>query len=115
MIDDPYVKKGNPRFCTQYVNSVTGEHIGPMLSGTASWLSTVIRDILGCSDISKPLSPVPTEDGVSYTLKSAKGEFSVKITRGSSRAKTPLYTLDGKDFDGVLMNVEGRHDVTVTV
>ncbi len=35
---DIYKIKGNPRFCTQYVNSMTGEHIGPILSGTAPWL-----------------------------------------------------------------------------
>lgn len=33
-----YVIKGNPRFCTQYVNSITNEHIGPILSGTSTWL-----------------------------------------------------------------------------
>ena len=35
---DPYTFKGNPRWCTQYVNSETNEHIGPILSGTSTWL-----------------------------------------------------------------------------
>ena len=38
-LEDPYILKGNPRFCTQYNNSETGENIGPILSGTASWLT----------------------------------------------------------------------------
>ena len=38
VLKDPYLYKGNPRFCTQYVNSFTEEHVGPILSGTATWL-----------------------------------------------------------------------------
>ena len=37
-LKNPYKFKGNPRFCTQYVNSITEEHIGPILSGTSTWL-----------------------------------------------------------------------------
>ena len=36
--------KGNPRFCTQYVNSLTEEHIGPILSGTSTWLLLALRE-----------------------------------------------------------------------
>ena len=38
VLKDPYKYKGNPRFCTQYVNSITEEHIGPIQSGTSTWL-----------------------------------------------------------------------------
>ena len=38
VLKDPYKYKGNPSFCTQYVNSMTEEHIGPILSGTSTWL-----------------------------------------------------------------------------
>ena len=38
VLNNPYKFKGNPRFCTQYVNSMTEEHIGPILSGTSTWL-----------------------------------------------------------------------------
>ena len=38
VLKNPYLYKGNPRLCTQYVNSITQEHIGPVLSGTATWL-----------------------------------------------------------------------------
>lgn len=37
-MSNPFVLAGNPRFCTQYNNSETGENIGPLLSGTAPWL-----------------------------------------------------------------------------
>lgn len=43
----PFRKAGNPRFCTQYVNSVTGEHVGPLVSGTAPWMWLNFRRLLG--------------------------------------------------------------------
>lgn len=46
-MEDPFVLCGNPRFCTQYNNSETGENVGPMLSGTASWLSLSVSAFLG--------------------------------------------------------------------
>ncbi|MFA6796119.1 MAG: glycosyl transferase [Bacilli bacterium] len=46
-LENPYVLKGNPRFCTQYNNSKTMENIGPILSGTATWLNLAIYEILG--------------------------------------------------------------------
>ena len=113
MLDDPYIKKGNPRFCTQYVNSGSGEHVGPMLSGTASWLSTAVREIFGCADVSRPLSPMPLPrvKSCGYILKTDGGEFDVTVTRGEKKG----YLLDGKSFDGILMNIKGRHDVLVTI
>lgn len=44
VLKDPYKYKGNPRFCTQYVNSITEEHIGPILSGTSTWLYLALRE-----------------------------------------------------------------------
>ena len=116
MLDDPYLKKGNPRFCTQYVNSETGEHIGPMLSGTASWLSTVVREIFGCEDVSKPLSPIlmPRMRNVRFRLRTDGGDFTVSAEKGGSGGGYAYY-LDGKPFDGVLMNVKGTHEVRVVM
>lgn len=119
MLDDPYRKRGNPRFCTQYVNSETGEHIGPMLSGTASWLSTVVREIFGCGDVSKPLTPLltPWMKDVSYSLKTRGGEFDITVENAKTRGerKAPEYFIDGKRFDGVLMNVKGKHAIRVVL
>jgi len=46
-LKNPYILKGNPRFCTQYNNSISMENIGPILSGTASWLTLAIYEIIG--------------------------------------------------------------------
>jgi len=46
-LKNPYILKGNPRFCTQYNNSISLENIGPILSGTASWLTLAIYEIIG--------------------------------------------------------------------
>ena len=47
-MEEPFVLCGNPRFCTQYNNSVTRENVGPMLSGTASWLSLSVSAFRFC-------------------------------------------------------------------
>lgn len=44
VLKNPYKFKGNPRFCTQYVNSMSEEHIGPILSGTSTWLLLAILE-----------------------------------------------------------------------
>lgn len=70
-LENPYVLKGNPRFCTQYNNSETGEGIGPILSGTASWLTLAYYEILGI-DIRKDvlhIDPIIDGDEYRYTLK----------------------------------------------
>ncbi len=61
----PYETKGNPRFCTQYNNSQTGENIGPILSGTASWLTLAVFEQFGLiqSDGILRFSPI-LRDGV---------------------------------------------------
>ncbi len=43
----PFETKGNPRFCTQYNNCETGENIGPILSGTATWLTLAVFETFG--------------------------------------------------------------------
>lgn len=47
VMKNPYKFKGNPRFCTQYVNSITEEHIGPILSGTSTWLLLALLEKFG--------------------------------------------------------------------
>lgn len=42
VLKNPAKLKGNPRFCTQYVNSISEEHIGPILSGTSTWLTLAL-------------------------------------------------------------------------
>lgn len=101
---DPFTLKGNPRFCTQYNNSETGENIGPMLSGTASWLTLAVYEILGV-DI-KPgkirFSPVLRENSkqLAYTinLKDASINVSVISEDGTFRTGAQTeYSFDGKE------------------
>jgi len=48
-MENPFEIAGNPRFCTQYNNTVTGENIGPLLSGTSTWLILALMDAFGIS------------------------------------------------------------------
>ena len=105
-LKDPFTLKGNPRFCTQYNNSQTCENIGPMLSGTASWLNLAIFEIFGV-DVRKNhilFCPILKSgmERMDYTLRleDAVIEVSVQGAAGSFRPgiKT-VYTLDGQTVD----------------
>lgn len=102
----PYKTKGNPRFCTQYNNSITGENIGPMLSGTASWLNLTLMELIGLefrSDdiVFSPVLPFDLEN-MKYTVNSDGTQFIVRIekNKGFSRAgENAKMTFDGVAFD----------------
>lgn len=103
----PYKTKGNPRFCTQYNNSITGENIGPMLSGTASWLNLSVMELLGFGLSGEDLvfSPVlPFDNEKSdYTVNNGGTVFRVHIEKplGFARVgKDAKMTFDGVPFDG---------------
>jgi len=70
-MQNPYVTKGNPRFCTQYNNSETGENIGPILSGTATWLTLSVFEAFGLSQSGGMLniSPVLAKDAASLSYR----------------------------------------------
>ena len=44
-LEDPFVRKGNPRFCTQYNNSETGENIGPMYAKTDAEFEQIVSQM----------------------------------------------------------------------
>ncbi len=98
---NPFVLKGNPRFCTQYNNSETCENIGPMLSGTASWLNLAVYEFLGI-DISRDLvslSPVmlPGRKSFSYAVKTEDMTLEVEVVSRSGAMRVSddtLCTLD---------------------
>ncbi len=107
-MEDPYALKGNPRFCTQYINSNTGEHIGPMLSGTASWLALAFFESLGLEYKQQGIicDPMLKKDveSVSYELKTEKAvyQISIKKPKGFFRCKDNKvhFVLDGKRIEG---------------
>ena len=90
-MDDPFVLCGNPRFCTQYNNSVTRENVGPMLSGTASWLSLTVSAFLGVefSGDTMSVDPLLPEETTHcrFELNRAGTRFVVDITKPKGFAR----------------------------
>ena len=102
-MDNPYIVKGNPRFCTQYNNTETLEGIGPMLSGTASWLTLTVFEFLGIGYDGGKLtfSPVLRSDmqSVEYEVKRNGTVFAVKVTKPLGFARvtdSTEYYFDGE-------------------
>jgi cellobiose phosphorylase len=103
-IKTPYETKGSPRFCTQYNNSETGENIGPILSGTASWLALAVFEMFGFvqKDGMLSFSPILSSNAsVSYRLNLDQNgtalTVEIETKDGAFRVggKTE-FTLDGK-------------------
>lgn len=85
VMDDPFLFKGNPRFCTQYTNPVTKENVGPILSGTATWLALALFESIGLrmEDGKLILSPMlkVTAKSFAYHIHTETGNISVKIRK----------------------------------
>lgn len=102
-IIDSYKYKGNPRFCTQYNNSITEENIGPILSGTSTWLTLAIMESLGF-EIKRDgviFSPALRKEdtNITYSIKS-KG-YTLRVTINKKKGQL-CYNENAKIFiDGV--------------
>ena len=110
-IDTPFVTKGNPRFCTQYNNSETGEAIGPMLSGTASWLALCTFEFLGISHVDGGINIVPILpfdlERAEYSVKADGTVFNITVEKKKGFARPDAdteYTFDGKMCTSVVPN-----------
>ena len=106
-MEHPYHTKGNPRFCTQYNNVTTGENIGPMLSGTASWLNLTLMEMLGIGYDGGDMvfSPVLEKDKteVSYTVTTGDTVLNVNIKKPEGFCRVndkAAFTFDGVPFSG---------------
>jgi len=101
--ENPYVYKGNPRFCTQYNNPITQENFGPILSGTATWLTLSFWEEAGFhfTEQGLTLHPVlPLEaDHLNYRVVHQNVVYEVAITKakGSLGAKIESLQYDGVD------------------
>jgi cellobiose phosphorylase len=103
-MDSPFTTCGNPRFCTQYNNSDTGENIGPTLSGTSTWLLLTIMNMLGIHYKEGAISylPIPKEEQKSQTihLNIDNTKYNITVTKpeGFYRATDCDYTfkIDGE-------------------
>ncbi len=121
-LETPFITKGNPRFCTQYNNSETGENIGPMLSGTASWLSLTVYEFLGISHVDggidlKPILPFDTEKA-SYTVRVDGTEFDITVEKAKGfvrPSEATQYSFDGKPCTSVIPNPRDGKKHTVEV
>ncbi|MBQ7309242.1 MAG: glycosyl transferase [Clostridia bacterium] len=120
----PYFTKGNPRFCTQYNNVTTGENIGPMLSGTASWLNLTLMEMLGIGYDGDDMvfSPVLEADmtDISYTVTNGDTVLNVNIKKPQGFARVndkATFTFDGKPFDGRIKRpADGKtHEITIVL
>lgn len=119
-LKDPFVIKGNPRFCTQYNNSVTGENVGPILSGTASWLMLCIYEMLGFSECREDIifSPIlPASRGeYQYVLKSNKTEISVRVSGGLRLNCLSRCRVDGRSVSRPIVAKDGKkHTVEISL
>ena len=108
-MEHPYFTKGNPRFCTQYNNSITGENIGPMLSGTASWLNLTLMEMLGMEYQGDNIAFSPIlEDGmtdITYTVTTGKTVIHVHISKKEGYARVSdktIFMMDGTVFNGAI-------------
>ncbi|WP_238653468.1 GH36-type glycosyl hydrolase domain-containing protein [Paenibacillus piscarius] len=114
-MEDPFAVCGNPRFCTQYNNSETGENIGPMLSGTSTWLTLSLMEALGIEYTAQgiALNPVLREEQTefSYTLKLGSSSYHIRVRKpeGFNRMQdgAARLTLDGQALtDGLVPAID---------
>lgn len=123
-MSDPFTLAGNPRFCTQYNNSETGENIGPLLSGTSTWFILALLKAYGIELSGKGLTmdPILRPEDRSMALTLTMGDATVHIhyekDEGFSRAKdcTMSVTLDGTAIKGHCIPLPlsaGEHQLTV--
>lgn len=123
-LENPFATCGNPRICTQYNNSDTGENIGPLLSGTATWLNLTFISAIGVEYNTKGLviDPVLREEqtSIAYLVNAGKASYRVKVSKPKgfyrvSDSKTTI-TVDGKPIDGNVVSLftDGKeHSVDV--
>ncbi len=121
--ENPYVLKGNPRFCTQYNNSQTGENIAPLLSGTASWLTLATYETTGAGVGREKVTfdPVlrPGQKHLAYTLGLDDAHIHVTVDSASGAfrcGEKTRYLYDGIECDGTIDRpTAGEHTVAITL
>ncbi len=107
-LEKPFEICGNPRWCTQYNNSQTGENIGPTLSGTSTWMLITLIDMLGIDykEHKLVLNPILKEEDeyITYTVRFFSSYYKVTITKpkGIYRVIDDAYvlTLDNMQVSG---------------
>ncbi len=123
-LTSPFTVCGNPRLCTQYNNSDTGENIGPTLSGTSTWLLLCLFTSFGVDFTSDALIVEPilraedTAEDLMVSSGKANYHITVKKPEGFVRTKEGVsIKVDGTPIDGVRVPIftDGNtHEVEVT-
>ena len=123
-MENPFVNCGNPRFCTQYNNSETGENTGPMLSGTSTWMTLAMMSALGIEYSEKGLIINPIlrseETGFSYNINMDRTVYYVEIRKPEGFFRlcegNACITFDGRTMDSNIlpvMNDKKQHMVVI--
>lgn len=105
VMKDPYFLKGNPRFCTQYNNPETRENIGPILSGTATWLTLSFWEMAGFHFDGKGLTihPILPFDAkaLSYHLIHHGCHYTITVSKKAKSWGLHLLSIrmDGEEKD----------------
>jgi cellobiose phosphorylase len=103
--ENPYRYKGNPRFCTQYNNPLTEENIGPILSGTATWLTLSLWEAAGLKKTPEGLVFEPIlekgQGDYSYTYRFEKSMYQVQVSKKKNHYAFEVSSLsvDGVSYD----------------
>ena len=107
-LKSPFTVCGNPRLCTQYNNSDTGENIGPTLSGTSTWLLLCLFTSFGVDFTSDALivEPIlrPEDTAEDIMVSSGKALYHITVSKpeGFSRTKDGVsISVDGAPIEGV--------------
>ncbi len=107
-LKSPFTVCGNPRLCTQYNNSETGENIGPTLSGTSTWLLLCLFTSFGVDFTSDALivepilRPDDTAEDILVSSGKAKYHITVDKPQGFRRTKDGVsISVDGAPIEGV--------------
>ncbi len=91
-LKSPFTVCGNPRWCTQYNNSDSGENIGPTLSGTSTWLLLCLFSCFGVEFTADNLIVEPllrTDDTfLNVTVNSGKAIYDIEITKPATFKRT---------------------------
>ncbi|TAK34554.1 MAG: glycosyl transferase [Chloroflexota bacterium] len=99
----PFELAGNPRFCTQYNNSETGENVGPILSGTSTWLWLALQSAFGITASPEGLLVDPIlRDGqrsLRLSMDTGQARYLIEIEKPAgfarSRDRASVVAVDG--------------------
>ena len=121
-LEHPYKTKGNPRFCTQYINAQTGENIGPMLSGTASWLMLSIMEQIGFNPLGDRIQfdPILKNDQkeLNYCIDLDGTKYSVKVKSKTGEKRVTqktVFTCDGVRFKGTIVKLNDKKNHKIVI